>query len=168
LSSSRPCFVFNKRGAQMASGSNMKLLRQFQCLQLLLLSFPNVISITAPALEISYDLPLCKRSAQRERRHHSLHARRYAGLKSWLDENLPRLVEQMVQGEIERIARAGTKSLPLLSATTGWSCYFIRTERTFHVVKTIKEIARDLRISRNTIRKVLRSGETSFEYERTV
>jgi hypothetical protein len=26
-------------------------------------------------------------------------------LKSWLDENLPRLVEQMVQAEIERVAR---------------------------------------------------------------
>jgi len=25
--------------------------------------------------------------------------------KSWLDENLPRLVEQMVQAEIERVAR---------------------------------------------------------------
>src|ERR1700752_4456466 len=34
--------------------------------------------------------------------------------------------------------------------------------------KTIKEIARDLKVSRNTIRKVLRSGETSFEYERLV
>jgi|SRR5579883_2695279 hypothetical protein len=34
--------------------------------------------------------------------------------------------------------------------------------------KTIKEIARDLGISRNTVRKVLRSGETSFDYERTV
>jgi len=34
--------------------------------------------------------------------------------------------------------------------------------------KTIKEIARDLRVSRNTVRKVLRSGETSFEYERNV
>jgi transposase len=34
--------------------------------------------------------------------------------------------------------------------------------------KTIKEIARDLNVSRNTVRKVLRSGETSFEYERTV
>ena len=34
--------------------------------------------------------------------------------------------------------------------------------------KTIKEIARDLKISRNTVRKVLRSGETSFEYERDV
>ncbi len=34
--------------------------------------------------------------------------------------------------------------------------------------KTIKEIARDLGVSRNTVRKVLRSGETSFEYERTV
>src|SRR3954453_6623762 len=34
--------------------------------------------------------------------------------------------------------------------------------------KTIKEIARDLKVSRNTARKVLRSGETSFEYERVV
>src|SRR5205809_7190074 len=34
--------------------------------------------------------------------------------------------------------------------------------------KTIKEIARDLRVSRNTVRKVLRSGETAFEYERNV
>src|SRR6201984_642152 len=39
-----------------------------------------------------------------------------------------------------------------------------------HLVKgrPIKEIARDLKVSRNTIRKVLRSGETSFEYEREV
>ena len=34
--------------------------------------------------------------------------------------------------------------------------------------KTIKEIARDLSVSRNTVRKVLRSGETSFEYGRDV
>src|SRR5207237_2068938 len=34
--------------------------------------------------------------------------------------------------------------------------------------KTIKESARDLKVSRNTVRKVLRSGETSFEYERAV
>jgi transposase len=34
--------------------------------------------------------------------------------------------------------------------------------------KTIKEIARDLRVSRNTVRKVLRSGETSFAYDRDV
>ena len=34
--------------------------------------------------------------------------------------------------------------------------------------KTIKEIARDLKVSRNTVRKVLRSGETAFEYERQV
>lgn len=34
--------------------------------------------------------------------------------------------------------------------------------------KTIKEIARDLKVSRNTVRKVLRSEETSFEYERVV
>ena len=29
-------------------------------------------------------------------------------------------------------------------------------------------IARDLKVSPNTVRKVLRSGETSFEYEREV
>ena len=39
-----------------------------------------------------------------------------------------------------------------------------------HLVKgkSIKEIARDLKVSRNTVRKVLRSGETSFSYEREV
>jgi transposase len=39
-----------------------------------------------------------------------------------------------------------------------------------HLVKgkSIKEIARDLRISRNTVRKILRSGETSISYEREV
>ncbi len=34
--------------------------------------------------------------------------------------------------------------------------------------KAIKEIARDLRVSRNTVRKVVRSGETSFAYDRDV
>jgi predicted transcriptional regulator len=34
--------------------------------------------------------------------------------------------------------------------------------------KTIKEIARDLRVSRNTVRKVVRSGVTRFEYGREV
>ena len=34
--------------------------------------------------------------------------------------------------------------------------------------KSIKEIARELRLSRNTVRKVLRSAETSFSYERQV
>ena len=34
--------------------------------------------------------------------------------------------------------------------------------------KSIKEIARDLRMSRNTVRKVLRSGKTVFDYEREV
>src|SRR5215475_10926457 len=34
--------------------------------------------------------------------------------------------------------------------------------------KSIKEIARDLGVSRNTVRRVLRSGETRFEYEREV
>jgi transposase len=32
--------------------------------------------------------------------------------------------------------------------------------------RTIKEIVRDLHISRNTVRKILRSGETEFSYER--
>jgi hypothetical protein len=39
--------------------------------------------------------------------------------------------------------------------------------RAFIKGKTIREIARDL-VSRNTVRKVLRSGETAFEYERNV
>jgi transposase len=34
--------------------------------------------------------------------------------------------------------------------------------------KGIREIARDLGVSRNTVRKVLRSGATAFDYERTV
>jgi transposase len=34
--------------------------------------------------------------------------------------------------------------------------------------KSIKAIARDLKISRNTVRKVLRSGETAFDYQREV
>lgn len=34
--------------------------------------------------------------------------------------------------------------------------------------KTIRQIARDLKVSRNTVRKVLRSGETAFAYERAV
>ncbi|GGI27331.1 hypothetical protein GCM10010987_43850 [Bradyrhizobium guangdongense] len=34
--------------------------------------------------------------------------------------------------------------------------------------KTIKEIACDPKVSRNTVRKVLRSGETSFEFDRQV
>ena len=37
-----------------------------------------------------------------------------------------------------------------------------------HFVKgrSIKSIARDLNLSRNTVRRVLRSDETSFSYER--
>jgi transposase len=34
--------------------------------------------------------------------------------------------------------------------------------------KTIKEIARDLKVSRNTVRKVLRTGQTAFAYGRDV
>jgi transposase len=34
--------------------------------------------------------------------------------------------------------------------------------------KSIREIGRDLKISRNTVRRILRSGETSVSYEREV
>ena len=34
--------------------------------------------------------------------------------------------------------------------------------------KPIKEIVRELHVSRNTVRKVLRSGATAFSYEREV
>jgi transposase len=34
--------------------------------------------------------------------------------------------------------------------------------------KSIREIARSLRLSRNTVRRILRSGETAFSYEREV
>ena len=44
-----------------------------------------------------------------------------------------------------------------------------RIRREFFVKgKPIKEIVRDLGVSRNTVRKVLRSGETAFAYERSV
>ena len=44
-----------------------------------------------------------------------------------------------------------------------------RIRREFYVKgKTIKEIVRDLKVSRNTVRKVLRSGATSFAYAREV
>ena len=43
----------------------------------------------------------------------------------------------------------------------------IRRER-FVKGKSIKEIVRELKVSRNTVRKGLRSGATSFEYMRTV
>jgi transposase len=44
-----------------------------------------------------------------------------------------------------------------------------RIRREFYIKgKAIKEIVRDLGVSRNTVRKVLRSGATSFEYEREV
>ena len=39
--------------------------------------------------------------------------------------------------------------------------YFVRG-------RPIREIAREMHISRNTVRKILRSGETAFEYERSV
>jgi hypothetical protein len=44
----------------------------------------------------------------------------------------------------------------------------LRRSMTWSALRPEKEIARDLKVSRNTVRKVLRSGETSFEYERIV
>ena len=44
-----------------------------------------------------------------------------------------------------------------------------RIRREFFVRgKSIKQIVRELHVSRNTVRKVLRSGETAFSYEREV
>ena len=44
-----------------------------------------------------------------------------------------------------------------------------RIRREFFVRgKTIKEIVRELHVSRNTVRKVLRSGATEFTYTREV
>jgi predicted transcriptional regulator len=44
-----------------------------------------------------------------------------------------------------------------------------RIRREFFVRgKTIKEIVRELHVSRNTVRKVLRSGATEFTYERGI
>ena len=44
-----------------------------------------------------------------------------------------------------------------------------RIRREFFVQgKTIKEIARDLRVSRNTVRKIVRSGATAVGYDREV
>jgi transposase len=61
----------------------------------------------------------------------------------------------------------------LCSGMGGWGMKSVDTiarVRREHFVrgKTIKEIVRDLHVSRNTVRKILRSGATSFEYERRV
>ena len=45
----------------------------------------------------------------------------------------------------------------------------VRIRREFFVRgKTIKEIVRELHVSRNTVRKVLRSGATEFTYQREI
>ena len=42
-----------------------------------------------------------------------------------------------------------------------------RVRRAFHVQGwSLKRICRELHVSRNTVRKILRSDETSFSYER--
>jgi len=42
-----------------------------------------------------------------------------------------------------------------------------RVRRAFHVQGwSVKRIVRELHVSRNTVRKILRSGETDFSYER--
>ena len=51
----------------------------------------------------------------------------------------------------------------LVVETVGWirRAYFVQHG-------TIKAIARELKLSRNTVRKVIRSGETAFSYSRDV
>ena len=63
--------------------------------------------------------------------------------------------------------------LPFWKRTGGWGMKGVdtiaRIRREFFVRgRTIKEIVRDLHVSRNTVRKVLRSGATEFSYEREV
>ena len=63
--------------------------------------------------------------------------------------------------------------LPALARSGQWGMLVVETIgriRREHFVqgKSIRGIARDLRLSRNTVRKVLRSEETSFSYERQV
>jgi orotate phosphoribosyltransferase-like protein len=42
-----------------------------------------------------------------------------------------------------------------------------RVRRAFHVEGwSLKRISRELHVSRNTVRRILRSNETSFSYER--
>ena len=42
-----------------------------------------------------------------------------------------------------------------------------RVRRAFHIQGwSVKKIVRELHVSRNTVRKILRSGETDFSYER--
>src|SRR5215204_339089 len=56
------------------------------------------------------------------------------------------------------------------AGTVGGGCWSWRRLRGYGASsgRSIKEIVRDLKVSRNTVRKVLRSGETSFSYEREV
>src|SRR6201985_3584754 len=66
-----------------------------------------------------------------------------------------------------------TGGLPASAWSGRWGMLIVETIgriRREHLVKgkSIREIARDLKLSRNTVRKVLRSGETSFSYEREV
>ena len=49
----------------------------------------------------------------------------------------------------------------------GWTIGRIRRAHLWSG-KSIRQIARDLKISRNTVRRILRSGETSFSYEREI
>jgi len=63
--------------------------------------------------------------------------------------------------------------VPALQKSRWWGMLIVETIawiRREHLVKgkTIREIARDLNISRNTVRQVLRSGETTSAYEREV
>ena len=54
-------------------------------------------------------------------------------------------------------------------ANAGWGFVGFGLYREFYVPgRSTKEIARELHVSRNTVRKIRRSGATAFEYERSV
>src|SRR5271163_5366914 len=60
-----------------------------------------------------------------------------------------------------------------LSRSGRWGMLVVETIgriRREHLVKgkSIREIARDLKISRNTVRKIIRSDETALSYERQI
>ena len=68
---------------------------------------------------------------------------------------------------------SGLDRLPALARSGRWGMLIVETIgriRREHLDKgkSIKEIARTLHLSRNTVRRILRSGETAFSYEREV
>src|SRR6187401_2782683 len=71
-------------------------------------------------------------------------------------------------------ANVGSPTTSCQASTGSWLVMkgvdtIARVRREFYVRgRSIKEICRELHVSRNTVRKILRSGETAFVYERSV